>query len=71
MLKLEDIRKDAQVAGLDPNGIARVVTVEPVGTDALTVYFKTADGRPASSPTTPTRSASARSGLTTPVPTTS
>ena len=43
MLKLEDIRKDAQVLGLDPNGIARIVTVDPVGTDALTVYFKTAD----------------------------
>ena len=45
MLKLEDIKKDAQIAGLDPNGIVRVVTCEPVGTDALTVYYKAADGR--------------------------
>ena len=37
MLKLEEINKDAQVAGFDPNGIVRVVSVEPVGTDALTV----------------------------------
>jgi len=45
MLKLEEIRKDAQVIGLGPNGIVRIVTVEPVGTDAVTVYFKTADGK--------------------------
>ncbi|WP_295444864.1 helicase-related protein [uncultured Thiodictyon sp.] len=45
MLKLEDIKKDAQLAGLDPNGIVRVITCEPVGTDALTVYYKAADGR--------------------------
>ena len=47
MLKLEAIKKDAQLAGLDPNGIARVVSVEPVGTDAITVFYKTADGKPA------------------------
>jgi len=45
MLKLEEINKDAQVAGFDPNGIVRVVSVEPVGTDALTVYFKGSDGK--------------------------
>ena len=45
MLKLEAIQKDAQVAGLDPNGIARVVSIEPVGTDAITVYFKGSDGK--------------------------
>jgi hypothetical protein len=44
VLNLEDIKKDAQVQGLDPSGIARVVTVEPVGPDALTVYYKTAAG---------------------------
>ena len=45
MLKLEAITKDAQLTGLDPNGIVRVVSVEPVGTDAVTVYFKRADGK--------------------------
>ncbi|WP_373510759.1 DEAD/DEAH box helicase, partial [Thiocapsa sp.] len=45
MLKLEAIKKDAQLAGLDPNGIVRVVSVEPVGTDAVTVYFKGSDGK--------------------------
>ena len=43
MLKLEAIQKDAQLTGLDPNGIVRVVSVEPVGTDAVTVYLKGAD----------------------------
>ena len=33
MLKLEAIQKDAQLAGLDPNGIVRVVSVEPGGTE--------------------------------------
>jgi hypothetical protein len=47
MLKLEAITKDAQLAGLDPNGIVRVVRVDPVGTDAVTVYFNGADGKPA------------------------
>ena len=47
MLKLEAIKKDAQLTGLDPNGIVRVVSVEPVGTDAVTVFYKTADGKPA------------------------
>ncbi len=35
MLKLEAIKKDAQIAGLDPNGIVRVVNVEPVGMDVF------------------------------------
>ncbi len=44
MLKLEDIKKNAAIAGIDPGQIVRVVTTEPVGSDALTVYYKTADG---------------------------
>ena len=35
MLKLEDIRKDAQLRGIEPEGIVRVVTVEPVGADGV------------------------------------
>ncbi|MDZ7852311.1 MAG: helicase-related protein [Halomonas sp.] len=45
MLKLEDIKKDAQVRGIKPDEIVRVVTVEPVGTDALTIYFKDGQGQ--------------------------
>ncbi|MTW22272.1 helicase-related protein [Allochromatium palmeri] len=45
MLKLEDIKKDAQVRGLQTDEIVRIVTVEPVGDDAITVYFKDSQGR--------------------------
>ena len=45
MLKLEDIKKDAVMAGLEPSQVVRIVTTEPVGDNALTVYYKTPDGR--------------------------
>ena len=45
MLKLEDIKKDAQVRGIQADEIVRVVTVEPVGDNAITVYFKDSQGR--------------------------
>ena len=45
MLKLEDIRKDAQIRGIEPEEIVRVVTVEPVGDDAITIYYKNSHGR--------------------------
>ncbi|MDA8417183.1 MAG: helicase-related protein [Betaproteobacteria bacterium] len=44
MLKLEQIQKNAAIAGLEPGQVVRIVTTEPVGPDALTVYYKTADG---------------------------
>ena len=44
MLKLEDIRQGAQVIGLIPGEIATIKMVEPIGRDAVNVYFKTADG---------------------------
>jgi len=45
MLKLEDIKKDAAIAGLEPGQVVCIVTTEPVGDNALTVYYKTPDGR--------------------------
>jgi SNF2 family DNA or RNA helicase len=45
MLKLEDIKKDAAMTGIEPGQVVRVVTTEPVGDNALTVYYKTSDGR--------------------------
>lgn len=45
MLKLEDITKDAALSGVEPGQIVRVVTTEPVGDNALTIYYKTSDGR--------------------------
>ncbi len=44
-LRLEDIKKDASIAGIEPGQVVRVVTTEPVGDNALTVYYKTPDGR--------------------------
>ncbi|MET0102632.1 MAG: DEAD/DEAH box helicase [Sedimenticola sp.] len=45
MLKLEDIKKAAQIRGIQADEIVRVVQVEPVGNDALTVYDKDSQGR--------------------------
>jgi len=45
MLRLEDIKKGAAVSGLEPGQIVRIVTNDPVGESALTVYYKTADGQ--------------------------
>ena len=44
MLKLEDIKKDAQIKGILPEEIVRIVQVEPVGDAAVTVYYKGSQG---------------------------
>jgi hypothetical protein len=45
VLKLEQIQKNAAISGLEPGQVVRIVTTEPVGDNALTVYYKTADGK--------------------------
>lgn len=45
MLKLEDIKKDAQIRGIQANEIVRVVQVEPTGDNALIIYYKDSQGR--------------------------
>nr|WP_320135549.1 helicase-related protein [uncultured Amphritea sp.] len=45
MLKLEDIKKDAQIRGIQSDDIVRIVQVEPVGDAALTVYYKDSLGK--------------------------
>lgn len=45
MLKLEDIRKDAQIHGLKPDEPVRIVGVEKVGDNAVTVFYKGSDGQ--------------------------
>lgn len=45
MLKLEQIQKNAAISGLEPGHVVRIVTTEPVGDNALTVYYKTSDGK--------------------------
>ena len=45
MLKLEDIKKDAQIRGIQSEEIVRIVQVEPVGNAAITVYYKDSQGK--------------------------
>ena len=45
MLKLEDIKSQALISGIEPGEIVRIVATEPVGTDALTVYYKKSEGQ--------------------------
>ena len=45
MLRLEDIKKDAAVSGIEPGQIVRIITTEPVGENALKVYYRTDDGQ--------------------------
>lgn len=45
MIKLEEIKKGAQVLGIQGNEIVRIVQVEPAGDNAITVYYKDNQGR--------------------------
>lgn len=45
MLKLEEIKKNAAISGLEPGQVVRIVTTEPVSDNALTVYYKKSDGQ--------------------------
>jgi len=46
LLRLEDLKKDALVEGIEPGQAVRVVMSEPIGdaTAAVTLYYKTMDG---------------------------
>ena len=45
MIKLEDIKKDAQIKGIISNEIVRIITVDIVGENAVTVYYKDHAGK--------------------------
>ena len=45
MLKLEDIQKDSQVQGIDPNGVVRIISADKTGDNAITVIYKDGQGR--------------------------
>lgn len=45
MLRLEGLTKNTAVSGIEPNDVVRIVSTETAGPDAVTVYYKTADGR--------------------------
>ena len=44
-MKLEDIKKGSQIKGIETDEIVNIVTVEAIGTDAVTVYYKNSQGR--------------------------
>ena len=44
MLKLEDIKRGSQIAGLVPNAIATISVAEMVGENAVSVIYKLSDG---------------------------
>jgi superfamily II DNA or RNA helicase len=45
MLKLESITKNALISGIEPNQIVRIFSTDLMGTDALSIVYKTNDGR--------------------------
>ena len=46
MLKLEDIKKEAQIRGLEGEKIVKIVHSEFVGTDSISVFYVDQDGTP-------------------------
>ena len=46
MLKLEDIKKDAQIRGLEGDKIVRIVHADWVGTDSVNVFYVDQEGKP-------------------------
>ena len=44
-MKLEEITKGALIAGIEPGKVARIVGVDPLGDNAVTVVYRTDDGR--------------------------
>ena len=45
MLKLEDIRKDAQIHGIQTDSVVKIVQTELIGEHAVTVYYKDNQGK--------------------------
>ena len=44
MRKLESLTKGVQVVGIDPAGPVTIVSTDAVGDDAVSVFYKVADG---------------------------
>ncbi|RYG34126.1 MAG: DEAD/DEAH box helicase, partial [Burkholderiales bacterium] len=45
-MKLEDLVKGAQLNGVDPAGPVAIVSVDAIGDDAVSIWYKAADGSP-------------------------
>lgn len=43
-MKLEEIAKGALVSGIEPGNVARIVSADPLGDNAVTVVYRTDDG---------------------------
>ncbi len=46
-MKLEEVKTGTPIVGIIPSGPVTIIATNPVGADALTVIYKTADGSPA------------------------
>ena len=44
-MRLEEITKGALISGIEPGKVARVVSVDALGDSAITVVYRTDDGR--------------------------
>lgn len=44
-MKLEEIAKGALISGIEPGNVARIVSADPLGGNAVTVVYRTDDGR--------------------------
>jgi len=44
IMRLEDIKAGTLIQGIEPGEVVRIVTSEPIGGDAYTVYYKKSDG---------------------------
>jgi len=44
MVRLDDLKKDAIVRGIAPGGAVKIVSIDPIGEDAVTVYYLDGDG---------------------------
>lgn len=45
MVKLEDIKKNTQIKGIQVDELVNIVQVEPVGDSVLTLYYKDSAGK--------------------------
>lgn len=45
MLRLEEIQKDAHIRGIQSDEVVRIIQVEPIGKDVLTIYYKDSQGK--------------------------
>jgi len=50
LVRLEEIGKNSQIHGISGDGVVTIVAVEPIGDDAVTVFYRASDGSTGSMP---------------------